>query len=287
MNDKDFSSNNYHKFKTIRKLTDTEFYGITDYLKKKYGLKIPIEKKMMLESRLQKRLHELQLPSFDHYLDFVFKAGGKSEYINFVDLVTTHKTYFFREDYQFQFVQNLLSSFVPPQTIKVWSAGCSTGEEVYSLGMVLNEHRKRNPRVDYRITGTDISVPSLEKAANATFIAKDLSYIPKELSGKYLKDHQANGHSYVKFDNPDVMKRIKLGVLNLNNPAYNLPDQFDMIFCRNVIIYFDLPTQYQVLQKLLTKLKPGGYLFLGHSETAIGVDLPLKSIKPTIYQKSS
>ncbi|WP_026210221.1 CheR family methyltransferase [Flexithrix dorotheae] len=272
-----------------KKLNDDQFYALAHYLKKKYGLNIPFSKKMMIESRLQKRLHLLGQPSFASYLKFIFEQSSKIEYNNFIDLVTTHKTYFFREDYQFEFLKNSLPLYFQQsgnkKRLNVWSSGCSTGEEVYSIGMIMNEFREKNYHADFHIIGTDVSVPSLQKAAKAVFQVKELEYLPEHLKDKYLDPILEGGEQQLKFNNREVSSRIKLGALNLNNSNYNLPVNFDFIFCRNVIIYFDMPTQHAVLKKLVDKLKPGGFLFLGHSESAIGTNLPIKSIRPTIYQK--
>ncbi|GAA0189076.1 methyltransferase domain-containing protein [Fulvivirga kasyanovii] len=280
-------SDNNQEITTSRQISEEHFGRITGYLQKKYGLRIPAEKKVMLESRFLKRLHALNMNSFSSYLEYVFKEGKTDEYLNFIDLVTTHKTSFFREDYQFNFINKILPQYCPKAVgnhrLNVWSAGCSTGEEVYTLGMVLHEFKKQQSNFDYKITGTDISRPSLLKAATGIYSMEELQGLPNDLIKKYF-NLQDDGKA-VSFSNSEVKARIRLGMLNLNNPAYKLEGTFDFIFCRNVIIYFDFETQRKVLEKLVSKLRPGGYLFLGHSETAIGTTLPIRSIQPTIYQK--
>ena len=270
-------------------IPEHEFERITYYLHTKYGLRIPKEKKTMIESRLIKRLRALKLSSYTEYMQHVFNHTGSQEYKYFIDLVTTHKTFFFREGYQFDFIKEILpyyhNSVVNRRPINVWSAGCSTGEEVFTLGMVLNEYLKANPQFSFKITGTDISRPALEQASRGVFAAKELANLPVEMIKKYFTLAVEDGEEKLAFKDRDVMSKINLGVLNLNSPEYKINGEFDFIFCRNVIIYFDFQTQKRVLEKLLKKLKPGGYLFLGHSETAFGYSLPLKSIRPTIYQK--
>lgn len=272
-----------------KRLTDDQFNELATYLTKKYGLRVPYEKKLMLESRLLKRLNQLNIGSFDQYLVRVLKSTKDDEYLNFVDVVTTHKTYFFREDYQFHCLREILPNYLERhpgrRQLNFWSAGCSTGEEVYSLGIILNEFKKTNYKFDYKITGTDISVPSLSKAARAVYSLDEIKHIPSDLKSRYLKSIHKNGTEYLKFDNAEVNFRIKFGVQNLNNPFHGMKMLFDFIFCRNVIIYFDAVTKKKVLEKLIEKIKPGGYLFLGHSETAVGANLPIISIQPTIYQK--
>ncbi len=273
----------------FRGIPEHEFERITYYLSNKYGLRIPPEKKTMIESRLIKRLKKLEISSFSEYIKYVFNNNGSEEYKYFIDLVTTHKTFFFREEYQFEFIKSMLPEYhekvVNRRPVNIWSAGCSTGEEVFTLGMVLNEYKKENAQFNFKITGTDISRPALEQAASGVFSINELANLPRELLKEYFRMVNVGGVEKLEFKNMDVMSKINLGVLNLNSPVYKVKGDFDFIFCRNVIIYFDFETQKKVLKKLIDRLKPGGYLFLGHSETAFGYSLPLKSIRPTIYQK--
>jgi chemotaxis protein methyltransferase CheR len=273
------------------RLTDQQFHFLTKYLSKKYGLRIPAEKRILLEARLKSRLNSLQINSMRDYLEYTFSQGHENnEYQFFVDQITTHKTFFFRESYQFDFLNSMLPLYLglmgSNRIVNVWSAGCSTGEEVYTLGIIMQEKRKELIHLDYKITGTDISVPALKKAASGKF-SHDLGSIPADIKRTYFHSTQEQGGESLYFVNNEVRSRISLGVLNLNNTVYNLPGQFDFIFCRNVTIYFDAATRAQVLDRIITKLRPGGYIFLGHSETALGLDLPIRSIKPTIYQKIS
>lgn len=270
------------------KLSDEQFSFLTRYLSGKYGLRIPREKKVLLESRLIKRLNALKMTSIEAYIDHIFKTEQGPEYQLFVDHITTHKTFFFRENYQFEFLKSVMPEYSgrlsATRQVNVWSAGCSTGEEVYTLGIVLNELKSDMPSLDYRIVGSDVSVPSLKSAARGVF-SSELEHISDRIREKYFTVVPGRKAPSLRFSFPEVTSRISLGVLNLNNKQYNLPCNFDFIFCRNVIIYFDARTRNEVLERIVARLKPGGYLFLGHSETALGTTLPLKSIQPTIYQK--
>lgn len=273
-----------------RKIDDAQFKFLTQYLSNKYGLRIPDEKRVLLEARLSSRIGALKLRSVEEYLEYIFKSkNADQEYQHFVEQVTTHKTCFFRENYQFEFLQKILpgyySAFPTPRPLHIWSAGCSTGEEVYSLAITLEEKKAAIPSLDYRIIGTDISIPSLKKAAEGVFASRELENMTDYIKQKYFIVHQNGLGDVLQFNSPEIMNKIKLGALNLNNKQYNLPVQFDFIFCRNVTIYFDAKTRGEVLQRMVSKLRPGGYLFLGHSETAFGTELPVKGIQPTIYQK--
>jgi chemotaxis protein methyltransferase CheR len=267
------------------KISDKQFNFLTDYLSTRYGLRIPKEKKVLLESRLMGRLNRLKITDFEHYLEYIFNPKvPNNEYQYFINQITTHKTFFFRENYQFDFLSNVLSEYLrlrtPGTPINVWSAGCSTGEEVYTLGMLLQE-KKSSLSFDYKIVGTDIAIPSLKTAARGIF-GNELENLPADLRSKYFTP---TGDGKIEFNATEIKSRIQLGVLNLNNKVYNLPLTFDFIFCRNVMIYFDAKTRGEVLKRMVDKIRPGGYLFLGHSETALGTELPLKSIRPTIYKK--
>jgi chemotaxis protein methyltransferase CheR len=270
------------------KISDDQFKFFTEYLSERYGLRISAEKRVLLESRLISRLNSLKINSIEEYIDYTFKSKeSNDEYQFFIEQITTHKTFFFRENYQFEYLSKNLGGYIQkrgPGQVNCWSAGCSTGEEVYTLGMILNEKKQELPQLDYRIVGTDISIPSLKKAARGVYVS-ELENLPDHYKRKYFLPPAAPGNAALEFNHSEIKTKLQFGILNLNNKVYNLPYTFDFIFCRNVTIYFDANTRNEVLKRILGKLRPGGYLFLGHSETALGTSLPLKSIQPTIYQK--
>lgn len=270
------------------KISDDQFKFFTEYLSSRYGLRTPPEKRVLLESRLISRLNTLKLNSIQEYIDHTFKSkDSNDEYQFFVDQITTHKTFFFRENYQFEFLSRNLEAYLRTRSasnqLTCWSAGCSTGEEVYTLGMVLNEKRQEIPNLDFKIIGTDISIPSLKKAARGLFTS-ELENLPERFKEKYFVSLQGPHGRTLQFNHAEIKSKIQLGVQNLNNKVYNLP-VCDFVFCRNVTIYFDAATRHEVLKRIVDRIKPGGYLFLGHSETALGTNLPIKGIQPTIYQK--
>jgi chemotaxis protein methyltransferase CheR len=272
------------------KISDEQFKFFTQYLATRYGLRIPPEKRVLLESRLIGRLNNLKIDNIEEYIDYTFNSKqSNDEYQFFIEQITTHKTFFFRENYQFDFLSANLSKYMEARgqsgLVTCWSAGCSTGEEAYTLGMVLNEKRQEIPRLDFKVVGTDISIPSLKKAARGVFFA-ELENLPDQIKRKYFLPSEKDAAA-LEFNSEEIKSRLQFGIMNLNNKAYNLPYVFDFIFCRNVTIYFDAVTRNEVLKRIVDKLKPGGYLFLGHSETALGTSLPIKSIQPTIYRKLS
>lgn len=272
------------------KMSDEDFNRLSDFVYKQSGIKLPPVKKIMLQSRLQKRLRELSITSFKEYTDYVFSPEGqKNEIIHMIDVVSTNKTDFFREPVHFDF----LNSDVLPEymgksrlnyTLKVWSAGCSSGEEPYTIAITLQEFKNNNPKFDYSILGTDISSVILQNAATAVYKEERIVNIPLELKRKYFlksKDRSKRTVRVIK----DLRNKISYHRLNFMSDSYNLPEMFDVIFCRNVLIYFNRETQEQVINKLCYKLKSGGYLFIGHSESIIGMNVPLEQLKPTIFRR--
>lgn len=272
------------------KMTNDDFNRLSEFVFEQSGIKMPPVKKIMLQSRLQKRLRELNITSFKDYADYVFsKEGQKNEIIHMLDVVSTNKTDFFREPVHFDFLNTqVLPEFVGKNRLnynmKIWSAGCSSGEEPYTIAITLNEFKKNNQRFDYSITGTDISSQILQKAATAVYKEERIVNIPLEIKKKYFLRSKDKEQKTVRVVS-ELRNKTNYKRLNFMNEAYNLTDSFDVIFCRNVLIYFNRETQEQVINKLCLKLKQGGYLFIGHSESILGMNLPLEQIKPTIFRR--
>lgn len=275
-----------HKSIFNTKLSTEEFNRLSVYINTNFGIKMPPEKRTMLQSRLQKRLRDLNLSTFKEYIDMVFTENGESsELIHMIDVVTTNKTDFFREPAHFDYITNEVLPKITGRQIKIWSAGCSSGEEVYTIAIVVKEFLLKNHGFDYQILGTDISSRVLSKAVNAIYNEDRIANIPLELKKKYFlksKDRATPTVRVIK----DLRSKAYYQRLNfIDNDYSTIKDMFDIVFCRNVLIYFDRPTQEKVIFRLCQKLKYGGYFFLGHSESIMGMNLPLKQIRPTIFQK--
>ncbi len=271
------------------KLSDEDFKRLSEFIYTEYGIKMPPVKKIMLQSRLQKRLRELEITNFKDYVDYVFsKEGQDNEIIHMIDVVSTNKTDFYREAVHFEFLTNNVIPEFGEQTnfrypIKIWSAGCSSGEEPYTIAIVLSECKEKYPALEFQILGTDISTRILRQAVDAIYKEKSVEGIPLNILRKYFLRSKDRTNPTVRLV-PEIRRRVSYMRLNLMEPAYSsITETFDVIFCRNVLIYFDRPTQEKVINKLCTKLKPGGYFFLGHSESITGMSVPLKQIKPTIF----
>ncbi len=285
--DKNLSSNVSRIFDA--ELTEAEFKKLSAFIQSNYGIKMPPEKKIMLQSRLQKRLRTLEMNSYAEYIDYVFGKTGNQEIIMMMDVVSTNKTDFFREPGHFAFlVDKVLPEYYKnnkSKLFKVWSAGCSSGEEPYTLAMVLSEFATQNPGFDYMIFGTDLSTHVLQKAKAAIYEDKRVEVVPMEYKRKYLLKSKDSDKHLVRIV-PELRRRLKLKRLNFMDNDYAVTETFDVIFCRNVLIYFDRQNQENVITKLCRNLHPDGFFFLGHSESIAGINVPLKHIQPTVYRKS-
>lgn len=271
-------------------LTQSEFDRLSKFIYQESGIKMPPAKRIMLQSRLQKRLRELNMLNFSDYIEYAFsKEGLNSEIIHMLDVVSTNKTDFFREPVHFDFLTNeALPQFVGESSfgkhMKIWSAGCSSGEEPYTIAIVLSEFAEKHPGFDFSIVGTDISTQILQKAVDAVYKEDKVEVIPMATKRKYFLRSKDRIHPTVKVI-PELRRKVRFGRLNFMDATYDIPETFDVVFCRNVLIYFDRETQEKVIQKLCTKLKPNGFFFLGHSESILNMNVPLKQIKPTIFQR--
>ncbi|MFO8064427.1 MAG: CheR family methyltransferase [Spirochaetota bacterium] len=275
-----------------KRLTTEQFNTLSRFVESELGIRMPPAKRIMLESRLQKRLRALSLNSFKDYIDFVFSDSQKeAELLHMIDSVTTNKTDFFRESDHFDYLtQQLLpqryeQGWGRQRPLRVWSTACSTGEEPYTLAMVLEEFRHGRQDFSYGILATDISTRALEQGERAMYPEDRVEPVPNEMRKKYLLRSKDRSSRLVRIK-PELRRRVKFHRLNLMHDEYDIRDRFEVIFCRNVIIYFERPTQQRLLSHLYEYLAPGGYLFLGHSETLAGMELPLSSVAPTIYRKA-
>ena len=273
-------------------LSTHEFERLSKFIYDQCGIKMPPIKKTMLETRLRKRLRVNNFHSFAEYCDFLFsKKGMEEELIHMIDVVTTNKTDFFREPAQFTFLtQNvipyLMSEFNAglDKKLKIWSAGCSTGEEPYTLAIVLSEFVQNISNIDFTITASDISTKVLEKAILGIYDAERISQIPLAIKQKYFLKSKDPKKSQVRVIS-GLRKFINYQRINFMDADLGIREKQDIIFCRNVIIYFDKLTQEQLLKKLSSNLRMGGFLFLGHSETIFNMDVPMLQVAPSTYKK--
>ena len=273
-------------------LTDRDFWRLARAIESLCGIKMPLAKKLLLEGRLRKRLRQLGMRSFEEYCERLFeKDCPEEEFDCVVDLVTTNKTEFFREPRHFEHLEwSVLPQFFDGQptgcgeTFLVWSAGCSSGEEPYTIAMVLSDYAEKNPGFQFVIKATDICTQVMEKGRLGIYRRESADSIPMPFRKKYLLKHRDKNNPVVRIA-PEIRKLIEFRHHNLLDDISDFPSRFHLIYCRNVIIYFDRATQKRVLENLCRRLVSGGHLFLGHSETLNGLDLPLINVATTIYRK--
>ena len=272
-----------------KELSDVDFKKLSDFIYFNYGIKLPIAKKVMLQSRLNARLRANNIDSYRAYTEFVLSGkGGEAEIINMVDLVSTNKTDFYRESSHFDFMKEVVLpehfEQFSERAFRVWSSASSSGEEAYTVAFVINEYLEGKRKFDYQIFGTDISTRILDKARTAIYPMERVDIVPLAQKKKYLLKGKDTSNPQVRII-PEIRSKTSFQRLNLMDENYDVPGVFDVIFCRNVLIYFDRETQEKVISKLCRHLRKGGYFFLGHSESITGYDLPLKQLRPTMFQK--
>ncbi len=270
------------------------FVRFSTFIQKELGIKMPEAKRTMLQARLQKRLRKLEMKSFEDYCEYVFSTRGMNEELpHMIDVVTTNKTDFFREPQHFDY----LTGVIVPELIRshgtgtrkkamIWSAGCSSGEEVYTLAMVLNEFCIRRPDFQFGIMGTDISTRMLKSAAMGIYTHERVEPVPLPLRKKYLLRSRDRKKDLVRIV-PELRALTLFRRLNFMDNDFDMRQTMDIVFCRNVLIYFDRSTQENVLGRICRYLVPGGYLFTGHSETLNGLNVPLVQKTSTVYRKAS
>ncbi len=251
------------------------------------GIKMPRTKATMLEGRLRRRLRDTGTATLNAYCDLLFadpSANGEIDHL--INAVTTNKTDFFREPGHFDFLANTVLPTMVKQgrrRIRTWSAACSTGAEPYTMAMVLDRFAEAN-RMEYGILATDIDTEVLETARRGIYPAEQVDPVPAVMRQRYVAASTDRRAAKVRIA-PELRSAIGFARLNLMDTHYPVGEPMDIIFCRNVLIYFDKPTQEAVVRRLCDCLRPGGYLFLGHSESIAGMDLPVKTVSYTVFER--
>ncbi|MFP4084080.1 MAG: CheR family methyltransferase [Desulfonatronovibrio sp.] len=274
---------------TKRMLAERDFKRLSQFISSECGIKVPPTKKTMLESRLQKRLRALGMSDYKDYCEYLFSLKGMDiEMPHLLDAVTTNTTHFFRESKHFDYLYNtVLPEWFEQNNrygeLVLWSAGCSTGEEPYTLAMVLSEFADHNPGFSFTIVATDINNEVLEMAHKAVYPEDKIENIPPLLRRKYLLRSRDRKMKVVRIV-PELRNKVRFRRLNFMG-EFGFREPLDIIFCRNVMIYFDRPVQEKLLQKFVHHLSRGGYIFIGHSESLSGMDLGLEQVAPTVYRK--
>ncbi|MGA2649792.1 MAG: protein-glutamate O-methyltransferase [Terracidiphilus sp.] len=271
-------------------MSTRDYTRLCDLIYQEAGIHLGSGKKTMLEARIKRRLKVLELDSYRQYCDYLFDHKGlKEEIVPLIDVVTTNKTDFFREPGHFNFLvekalPELTSNDRSGRQFLIWSAGCSTGEEPYTLAIVLSEYALTHPGFRFRIMATDISTTVLAKAEMGVYSSDIVAPVSAALQRKYFMRSRDPGSNQVRIA-PELRRLVEFRRLNFMDADYGVSERADAIFCRNVIIYFDRPTQEQILRKLSHHLVPDGYMFVGHAETLHDMDLPLVPVAPALYRR--
>jgi chemotaxis protein methyltransferase CheR len=273
-------------------LSGRDFQRLAKFIHEYSGIKMPATKQTMVEGRLRKRVGMAGFASLTAYCRHLFDEGGlATEAVHLIDLITTNKTDFFREPDHFQFLADIAVPQIladrrrnPHNPIKLWSSACSIGAEPYTLAMVMSDLAQHHGGFRIEILATDISTRVLETAATAIYSEAMIAPIPMDMRKRYLLRTKDRTRQLVRIA-PDMRRLVHFGRLNLMDQSYPVDRGMDVIFCRNILIYFDKPTQQMILARLCDHLRPGGFLFLGHSETLAGFGLPVTAVGATVFRR--
>ena len=260
-------------------ITDREYSQIQNLILDWTGISLGPNKRPLVIGRLGKRLRHYQLATFSEYLIHPLQRAPEERQV-MIDLLTTNETYFFREPAHFEYVEQQILPHLKSRPVRAWSAACSTGEEPYTLAMVLANHLDQT---DWSILATDINRTVLDIAQSGLYDLSAADKIPPRYRERYcLKGVRAKAG--LMMIEPSLRDRIQFQPFNLQSDGSRL-GQFDLIFLRNVMIYFNLETKRSLISRMVDRLNPGGFILVGHSETLNGLNPQLVMKKPSIYQK--
>lgn len=267
-------------------ITDKEFDEITLYIKRNFGIHIREEKRQMLLGRLKSILIQNNFSSFSEYLSYIRQDRSGDGVAMLINKITTNHTFFMREAEHFTYFQSTVLPFlytmIKDKDLRVWCAGCSTGEESYTLAMLIDEFLGKEKSLwDTKILATDISTQVLEKASEGIYHREDISNLPSPWRVKHFHPYD---NEKVKI-NDNLRNEVIFRSFNLMEQYFPFKRKFHVIFCRNVMIYFDTKTRSELVNKFYEQLEYGGYLFIGHSETINREESKFRYIKPAIYRK--
>lgn len=270
-------------------ISDREFREMADYIKTHSGIHLKNEKKTMLLSRLEPLLLQLGLDSFTGYIQYLHRNSGGAALSVLVERITTNHTYFMREAEHFDFLQQQvlpqLQSTIRDRDMRLWSAGCSTGEEPYALAMVLDRYFKSlqgSAKWDKKILATDLSPAVLDKATKGQYSDEAVRALPPSWRTAYFRQ-AGDGKLQVS---ESLKREIIFRKFNLMEENFPFKKKFHIVFCRNVMIYFDIETKLRLLRRFYEAIEPGGYLFIGHTESMDSRLAGFRYVRPAVYQKT-
>ena len=267
-------------------LSDNDFHRLSLFVHQICGIHLHKGKRELIRARLSKRIRMLSLNGFGEYYDFLVNDRSGNERGEMLNAISTNLTSFYREPGHFKFMSEvILPRFAATDapTLNIWSAGCSTGEEAYSILMCCLEYFHKHGARTVNILASDISTRVLDTAVAGIYPASAIHHLPVHFKKRYFQKGQHEKAHYVRVK-PELRQYVKFSYINLMNP-FPFKRRFDVIFCRNVMIYFQKTVQEYLVEKYYESLKPFGYLFIGHSETLMGKAHHFKYIMPTVYIK--
>jgi chemotaxis protein methyltransferase CheR len=274
----------------LDQLNEDHFRQLTQLIEGHTGIKLPPVKRTMVEGRLRKRMRHLGLANLSQYGDAIFEHGRlDEEFTHLIDCVTTNKTDFFREPEHFDFLKEramptILRDRPEGSTLKFWSAAASIGAEAYTTAMIVSEVLEKT-RHRFAVLGTDICTETIDHARRAIYPVEMVAAIPARLQKKFLMRPRNASRREMRFV-PELRRRVLFKYLNLMDKTYTVDRDFDVVFCRNVLIYFNKTTQEAVLRRLCHHVRAAGFLILGHSESFAGSTLEgMRQVAPTIFRK--
>jgi chemotaxis protein methyltransferase CheR len=275
-----------------RDLTDQEYELFRKLVYEKSGINLGGQKQQLVRARLGKRLRAGRFKSYRQYYEFVKNDPTQAELSALIDAISTNTTHLFREQQHFDFLARTLRALLEDRKwraannpLRIWSAGCSSGDEPYSIAMTLDDLTSGRD-CDWKILATDISTQVLERAKSGLYEGHRLGTVPAPFRQRYFA--RAPGHERGPVQvRQELRARIRFSYFNLMTPVFPFKHGFHFIFCRNVMIYFDRPTQEQLVARFAGQLRPGGYLLIGHSESLNAIQHPLRYVQPTIYQRAA
>ncbi len=271
----------------VRGIDPPQFEFLRKLLYEQTGIVLTERKRALVESRITQRLRALGLADFTSYLDYLRRDAGGEELVHLIDVISTNVTHFFREADHFRMVEVITEQWLDQgaNRLRFWSAACSTGEEPYSLAMTLQPFLARTG-TDIRILATDISTRVLAHARTGVFDAERLETVPESLRRRHF--HREAGNAGDRYAVAEDLKRLVVfHRLNFTRMPYPIRGSFDLIMCRNAMIYFDRTLRAKMVEEFARLLKPGGYLMVGHAETLIGMEKSFRTIHPSVYQRTS
>lgn len=275
----------------IQDLTRQEYEDVRRLVYDQSGINLGAHKMQLVRARLGKRVRKGGFKSFGEYFEHVHADSSGQEMSGLLDCISTNTTHLFREIKHFHLLAELIDGWASDKawrakhkTLRIWSAASSSGEEPYSIAMVAHDTLRKHPGLDLKILATDISVQMLAKAQRGVFEADRIGPVPPAYKSRYLRKVQVDGGMGMEIV-PEIRQLIKFARFNLMSSTFPFRNAFNVIFCRNVMIYFDKETQQTLVNKFADHMHEGAYLYIGHSESLNNQRHPFAYVEPTVYRK--